>query len=304
MTRLYLLVLILACLAYVPKVSLAQSPFFSNNSSRQTLSNPQAKNTFLFKIAMYQQRLKQKISALIREVKTDRNFLPLLLVILIAFGYGLIHAAGPGHGKVIAMSYIASRKPSLSNGLLLGMLIAFVHGLSGIVCVLGLRFLLERSISGNIDSVSKTTQIISFSLISILGLFILIKNLLELFYQGETEPDPNRLKSSNPDKKGLLPWAMAVGLVPCPGVVMIMLFCLSMDVFLLGVALAFSMSIGMAATISCVVIATILGKAGVLKALSQKYAERIETVMGILSGTAVSLLGILFLFSSICLSID
>ena len=51
-------------------------------------------------------------------------------------------------------------------------------------------------------------------------------------------------------RKGVLPWAVAVGLVPCPAVVMVMLFCLSMDVVILGLLLAVCISIGMATTIS------------------------------------------------------
>lgn len=301
--RSFCCLLILVFLACASASVQAQNPFSSNNASQNTVSKPRVEHTFLVKIALYQQKLKQKMAGLIREVNNGTTLAPLFLILLLAFGYGLVHAAGPGHGKAIAMSYMASRKPSLSDGLLLGMLIAFIHGFSGIACVLGLHFLLNTSISGTMDSVSKITQLISFSLIALLGLTILIKNGWDLVIQGKNKAMPGNDNQTKNTKKGLVPWALAVGLVPCPGVVMIMLFCLSMDVLLLGLALAVCMSLGMATTISLVVAAVILGKAGVLNALSQQYTEKIEMIVGMISGVAIAVLGSLFLLSTTYLSL-
>ena len=63
------------------------------------------------------------------------------------------------------------------------------------------------------------------------------------------------MQETKGSRKGLVPWALAVGLVPCPAVVMVMLFCLSMDALALGLVLAVFISLGMALTISGVVIA-------------------------------------------------
>jgi len=97
----------------------------------------------------------------------------------------------------------------------------------------------------------------------------------------------------------VLAWAVTVGLVPCPAVVMVMLFCLSMDAMILGLLLAAFISLGMATTISIVVIAIIMGKTGALSVVSEKYAMRVEGTIGLLSGAAISVFGALFLISSI-----
>ncbi len=60
------------------------------------------------------------------------------------------------------------------------------------------------------------------------------------------------------------------GLVPCPAVVMVMLFCLAMDVMVLGLVLSAGIALGIGASISLVVTAVVLGKSGLMKSVSEK----------------------------------
>ncbi|MBN1546190.1 MAG: hypothetical protein JW902_05980 [Syntrophaceae bacterium] len=299
MIRPFLLLLLLFQLI-CPTASSADggNPFHGATISEQTVQTSSSHKSLLTKIALYQQRLKQKMVSLIRQVNTAGNMYPLLAVVLIAFTYGAVHAAGPGHGKAVAMSYILSRNPSIVNGVLLGTLIAFFHGLSGALCVIGLRYVLNKSITGTLATVSQVTQVTSFALITILGIIILVKNGRDFFLKRKA-----RLIRSGSDvndrKKRLLPLAVAVGLVPCPAVVMVMLFCLAQDAMILGLLLAMSISCGMAVTISLFVIAVVWGKTGILNAVTEERTEVIEIVVGILSGTAVSLLGALFLLTAL-----
>ena len=76
---------------------------------------------------------------------------------------------------------------------------------------------------------------------------------------------------------------------------MVMLFCLSMEALVLGFFLSAAIAAGMAATISAVVIAVVIGKAGIVKGASARGIESVEAVFGMLSGAAVSALGIAFL---------
>jgi len=71
-------------------------------------------------------------------------------------------------------------------------------------------------------------------------------------------------------QRGPLTTALIVGFIPCPGVVLIMLFAMSLHMLWLGLLLAFIMIFGMAATISAVVIAGVTGKIMLLGALEQK----------------------------------
>jgi ABC-type nickel/cobalt efflux system permease component RcnA len=72
-----------------------------------------------------------------------------------------------------------------------------------------------------------------------------------------------------------------------------------MDATVLGLLLAVCISIGMATTISLVVITIVMGKAGILVAVSNNYAITVEKIIGILSGGAISIFGALFLLTAI-----
>lgn len=236
------------------------------------------------------------MATLVRQAKTEKRFGPLAVVLLLSLGYGALHAAGPGHGKAVATSFMLSHKPTIGSGLAFGIMTALFHGMSGILCVLLIRYILEQSVFSGLGSASSILQKVSFTLIGLLGLGILIKNLYALMKRNdsaEKEIVPDRKKS----KKSLLIWALAVGLVPCPGVVMVLLFCMSMDAFMLGLLLAICISIGMAVTISFVVLVVVMGKAYSMRFFSDKWTIRIERFMGLFSGLAVTSLATLFLIS-------
>jgi ABC-type nickel/cobalt efflux system permease component RcnA len=252
------------------------------------------KSPVFVKIILLQQQLREKMAQLIRGSQEDKSILPLIFLMGLAFAYGAIHAAGPGHGKVVAMSYVLSHRPSVAGGVFFGMAIALIHGFSGIVGVLGLRHLIQRSVGETLASVTAVTQIVSFGLIALLGLGIMLKHAYGMFvHQAKsTAAEPTTRKS-------IWPWAAAVGIVPCPAVVMIMLFCISMEAMLLGLMLALCISIGMAATLSLVVTMLVMGKAGAMRTLSKERFARAEGVVGMLSGAAIAGFGVLFLLPAI-----
>lgn len=91
--------------------------------------------------------------------------------------------------------------------------------------------------------------------------------------------------------------ALAVGMVPCPGVVLVMLFCLSLDAVGLGLLLAACLTIGMTLTISAIGIVWLSGKNLALGLLKRRpaLAEVIENVIEITAALMVMALGLLFL---------
>jgi ABC-type nickel/cobalt efflux system permease component RcnA len=141
------------------------------------------------------------------------------------------------------------------------------------------------------------TRAVSFGLITLLGLCVLWKHGRMLV---SAPPPGSEASPEKTDRSGLVAWSLSVGLVPCPAVFMIVLFCMSMDAMLLGLVLAAGISFGMAATISLVVMAVVMGKAGGLRLASSKSsAAKIEAIIGVLSGGAIAIFGALFLMASI-----
>ena len=87
--------------------------------------------------------------------------------------------------------------------------------------------------------------------------------------------------------------ALGVGLVPCPGVMTIVLFCIMLKKFTLGIMAAVAMSIGMGLTISVVGILSVL-----FANKTSNFVNRKAYILEVISGLLIIVLGI-FLYLSI-----
>jgi len=247
--------------------------------------------TVLLKITMLQQTLKIKMTGLIKDFQNGESILPLLSVLAVSFLYGVLHAAGPGHGKAFAAGYMLSERPEVWKGVALGNLIGFFHGMFGVFTVLALHFLLSKTVSGTISDIEHITRITSYSLLCLLGALVVVKSLAEMLSKTPKNPGPL--------SKNMLVWGFSAGIVPCPGVVMIMLFCLSLGLPYLGVALSVFVSAGMAVTISFVVVLVIMGKKASFSFLPEETIESGERVLALLSGLFILGVGTVFLASAL-----
>ncbi len=294
----FLLILIIIISVVTP--ALGQNPFLSkknkkvNEVSQKVNSTNILPHPFFKKIIAIQKSLNKKISNLIREAKEKKSFFPLLTLFFISFIYGVLHAAGPGHGKAVTVSYLLSKGSNLKEGVTIGCYLAGLHGLSGIAAVLILHFVLLKTVSGSIDDVTRVTQIVSYGLISIIGAGSLIISLNSWYRRTGTkrlgEPYIQRREDNSSKIMGIV-----VGLVPCPGVVLIMLFSLSMNMIVLGIALSIVQTIGMMVTISLIGFVTVLFKNFLLEAIcrSRDFSELMEHIIETTGALILTVVGVL-----------
>ena len=296
MKHILLFFLTLFFLWAIPSISTAQNPFTSKPEKAHKIITVPIKGQLFIKITFWQHQLREKMAELIRQAKSEKKPGPILLLALFAFLYGAIHSAGPGHGKAISLSYILSCKPGLLQSIVFGNIVAITHGFSGIALVLSVKFVLQASITQSLETMTYVTQIISFSLVGLMGLIIVIKSLLSWFEKPSDNGGKYTWINSNPYLT-----AFAVGLIPCPGVVMVMLFSISMNLTVLGIFLGASIAAGMASTITLIVLMGISGKAMSLKCIpSEGRLQKIvlnsfETLAGVL----VAFLGITLLLANL-----
>jgi len=269
-------------------------------NAKENVPAPGIFSDLISKIAVLQIQLKQKIAANVNTFKSSGTFAPLLPLFLLSFFYGVVHAAGPGHGKAIAMSYTLAEGKGYRSGLLLGTMIAIIHAGSAIVIIVSLRFLLEKSINTNLDTATQATQFFSYGLIVLIGLYLFWTRFFSLIkgtaFQNKEYVGHRHI--ANPFTA-----ALAIGLIPCPGVIMILLFCLSLEQFFLGVLLSMAVSLGMALTISVSVWICITGKKFTLLVTgnTQQGFYYTEHVLSCISGLLLILLGGVFLAASFSL---
>lgn len=276
----------------------AHNPFTTEPEAQHQEPAPPVKSEIFVKILMWQHQLRQKMSDLVRETRATGSSRPLLFLLGVAFVYGMVHSAGPGHGKAYALAYIFTQQPRLSQGVIFGNLIALFHGGTGILLVLVIRILLQKNITGAMADVSRITQLISFGLITCLGLTLFIHTLYR--WSRRVKKDQAALNKKNRFANPLIS-SLAVGIIPCPVVVMVMLFALSMDMIGLGIVLGLTISLGMALTITCVVLLGLSGKAVSLSLAAgrHRFSILLEHLIELIAALAVTGLGALFFFANI-----
>ena len=255
-------------------------------------------STVISRIIFLQMQINKRIASHVHNFRKDGKIIPLLPLFLLAFAYGAVHAAGPGHGKAIAMTYTLAKGRSYGSGLLLGMMIALIHAGSAILLVFLLRVVLEKTISTSLTTITRITQIVSYGMICSIGLYICISSISSWFRKKQNECN---IEKSGTAIESPLTAAIAIGIVPCPGVIMILLFCLSLEQSTLGFLLCCAVSIGMALTITFSVWLSLAGKKLTLhiSVAGKNRFMHAEQALHCLSGVALASVGGLLLAASL-----
>ena len=198
-------------------------------------------SSFIKQIVTWQYELNRFISSTIREINDESSLTTSLVVLGVAFLYGLIHAVGPGHGKALVAFYFTSNKSDYKKAFKMGYLISIIHAFSALIFTFGIFFILKSFFRKNFNEFSSIAMSISAIMIMLVGLYLIYEA-----YKHRKEKD-SKIKKSN---KSELAVAFSAGIVPCPGVMTIVLFCVVLGQYTLGILSAIAMSIGMGLTIS------------------------------------------------------
>ncbi|MBL8564235.1 MAG: nickel/cobalt transporter [Hyphomicrobiaceae bacterium] len=119
-----------------------------------------------------QQQLHQSLAKAVRDFKTRDPLGAALALILISFGYGVFHAAGPGHGKAVISSYVLANERTVKRGIMLSFLAAGIQGLSALV-VVGVLVLALNATGMAIKSTEAWIETVSWALVMAIGAWLL-----------------------------------------------------------------------------------------------------------------------------------
>lgn len=282
------------------------NPFFSSdkketiNPEQQEAGSPNVLQNLFGFIGELQRTLNSSLSSLSREL-IEKNNWPLLFVLIgISVVYGFIHALGPGHGKIIMVSYVLSNPLKVRQGILLGVFIALIHTASAVILVTVFYFILNTVFSMTSRNSVKIMSLISYGLIAVMGIFLIVRIIWKkIIKRKQTDNEQGQALTFN--SKNLLFPALAVGIVPCEGALFIMIFFIQMKAYFLGVLISAVMSFGMAFTISVMGLVAMYSKKGVHRlAKSNGNIQRILLATIPLVGSCVIFLfGILMFFSNL-----
>jgi ABC-type nickel/cobalt efflux system permease component RcnA len=294
-------------LLYAVPLLHAQNPFLSDdagekpgetdqeNKERVTLRYPAFVQSFIQRVSALQRGLNSRMTELGRGLAEGEKSGALLLLVLISLGYGVVHAVGPGHGKVVSFSYCLTEKRKPVRGVLFGIIVAFTQVLVAILLVTVLYFLLKRTLFDSIESFRSLIRLVSAGLIAGLGLWLFLGSLglVPSLHKLHTHGDGC---STN---RALLPAALSIGIIPCPGATLIMLFSINMGIARTGVLLSFAFALGMSIIISAVGLATVSAKnfiAGRFR--SESIVELLHLWAGRIGGFLLLVVGGLIILSA------
>ena len=275
-----LVVLSCAFLSPVFSVTGSANPFLSPSEGTQSAGNASTANAsprsgFSLALATTQSTLREKISTLVLRVKEGTRHDGLCAyatILLLSLAYGAIHALGPGHRKTVVFAYFLQADAHLSTGITAGIAMAAAHAGSAVAIVLGGYALLSQSLTLFVNDATIVLTRLTFVAIGVLGLYLLIQHFREGHHTTNNQSTPSRVMN----KRDLFILSLSAGLVPCPGVAMVMLFAVSLRVVALGIAAAVAMSMGMAITLTAIAILSKGVRDGVLT-IGNKTNERWST---------------------------
>ncbi len=268
MKQIVILFLVYACLLSSVPVA-AQNPFVSGKQeqeepARKTFTYPRFLQPFLSAIAAWQRTLKRELTRLGREIHEQPYGSAFWLFLGLSFVYGIVHSLGPGHGKMIMVSYFLSRPGKYLHGLLMGNLLTFVHVFSAVSIILVVRLFFKTTGLSSFDAVSGNVGRISYGLLIMLGLVLLGRALYELRHGHMRD---HRDTPEDSLKHGLIT-AFVTGLIPCPGAALILMFALTQQILTAGLLAMVCVALGMGLTTTSFAVSTIASRNVFLRLLT------------------------------------
>lgn len=274
-------------------------------------------------VIIIQTKLNREITATLREAKNGDSLWPGFAIIGLSFLYGVFHAAGPGHGKMITTTYFLSRDAGWKQGVAMGSLIAAVQAVTAITLVGTLTLFLNLGPAA-ITQNGLVLEAVSYALIAGLGAVMCLRILQgrddccdhgrhdhhhdhdhthhrhDHHTHDHTTPHAHAATPAKSNRWQMIASGIVVGLRPCTGSILVLLFTLANGLFLIGVAAAFAMALGVSITISLIGMAAIGIRTGTqhLFNVSDATSGTLRRTVGAVGAGTITLFGVMLLLAS------
>lgn len=140
-------------------------------------------------VLMQQQRINRELAGAVRQLKAGDTLNATLLLGFLGFLYGVVHAAGPGHGKAVISSYVLANERTVKRGIMLSFLAAFIQALSAIAIV-GILAIALRATSLEIKAAEAWIETVSWGFVALIGIWLLYGQLSKIFAARRASPAP------------------------------------------------------------------------------------------------------------------
>ncbi|HBD79634.1 MAG TPA: nickel transporter [Leclercia adecarboxylata] len=218
---------------------------------------------------LWQRDVNQQMSGLLKAV-TDNPTAAGGSLLIFSFLYGVLHALGPGHGKIVITTWLATHPSKLKSSIGITLASSLLQGGVAIALVVGVLTLLQLP-ARDLHMSSFWLEKGSYALVGVLGLMLCWRALKKLrillrkpTFKAFTPhhvhdahcgcghqhlPGPTQIQRAN-DWRARTMIVLSMGIRPCSGAIMVLLFSKVIGVFSWGVASALAMAAGTGLTIS------------------------------------------------------
>ena len=243
-----------------------------------------------------QSKLNEKLQETLADQRNGSDLFATWMIVLCSFAYGVLHALGPGHGKVVVSAYLASRRARFIDAALLSGWSALVQSLSAIVLVGGAAWLSREGLPGVLTQAS-SLELASYVALLCVGVWSLWAistrrdccdtDRVALFPKKRESLIENEIASGDQDEAAYLGvslaqrrsrarWAatdtervtsrassrilltgIAVGVRPCAGAIFVLIAALANHLFIVGVLASLAMGAGVACTVLAIGMASL-----------------------------------------------
>ena len=236
--------------------------------------------TIIVEIQSAQRALQHELANTLQAVKESGSSATWWLVTL-SFLYGVLHAAGPGHGKVVISTYLLTQPSRLARGIWLSLLTALFQGVTAVAAVGVVVIVLDQSLR-QAHSTAYDLELLSYALVALAGLVLTLLNLrgvfrraLQRYYSQHTAshdatshacsdhhhgPSPDQLDAPM-SWRSVAGMTVAIGVRPCSGAILVLLVAWSLQLPWTGVSAVLAMSLGTAITVSILATISVFARA-------------------------------------------
>jgi nickel/cobalt exporter len=275
-----------------------------------------------------QQSLQRMLAASVKSLKTDNPMAGAFTLAGLSFLYGILHAVGPGHGKTIISSYVVANEETVRRGVLISFIASALQAFTAVALV-GVLLIGLGATGLQVNAWSSQLESVSYALIALVGLYLLWTQIIRLWRRrfgddraaGEHGHDHHHHHDHHlhadgeacdhivdaRQLAGPMSWrkvmavVFSVGIRPCTGAILVLVFALTQGLFWAGVAATFAMALGTAITVAALATLALGSRELALKlgGANAVWANAVWTTCAIGGAVVIFLFGLLLFLASL-----
>lgn len=244
----------------------------------------------------------------------------------VSLAYGVFHAAGPGHGKAVLITYLSTQKENVTQGLKISFAAAVLQALVAIVLVSIVSIFLNQTFRQT-NALGTQVELASYGLVILVGLYLTGRSIVQFFrkshqhahahqdvhhthddhlnhhhedaaHNHEAHVHDEHCNHSYVPEAKLSFWqsasvALSMGLRPCSGAVVVLIYANLVGVYWIGIVSTLLMGLGTGLTVALLGWLSVIARRYLQNTIStdHEHNHRFEQILSFTGGIILIVLG-------------